>query len=257
MRYTESMQNNFCLPYRREHNPLELPIHGDAGLIYKLRPELKANQDAVMSQELAGGSGEPFTFVRAEGHRTPNARLPLHGRIAPTGIHGGASPAEMGEGRGQPPTPLPDPRNKQPSESSDSESNEEGVPKRGISAPPPSGMLNNAVIGQKIDIGWNEDRLLYHRFGHLHIMGSGPESKCPMIIESDGCLGQTPYHLEIISPSSMPDAVFDRTFDVSSSVDIVKQPTQSVEQLSLRMDSSGWVLVVDFTSKLGVSTQSF
>ena len=53
----------------------------------------------------------------------------------------------------------------------------------------------------------------------------------------------------------MPDAVFDRTFDVSLSVDIVKQLTQSVEQLSLRIDSGEWVLVTDFTSKLGVSTQ--
>ena len=71
-----------------------------------------------------------------------------------------------------------------------------------------------------------------------------------MIIESDGSLGQTPYHLEITSASSMPGAVFDRTFDVSLPTDIVKQPTQSVEQLSSRMDSG--VLVADFTSKLGV-----
>ena len=117
-----------------------------------------------MSQEVAGGPGELFKFEPAEGPRTPGARLLLHGRIAPTGIHGGASPAELGEGRGQPPTPPPDPRKEQPSESSDSESDEEGVPKRNISATPPSGRLNNAVIGQKTDIGWNEDRLLYGRF---------------------------------------------------------------------------------------------
>ena len=114
--------------YRPVYSPPELPIPGDAELIYRLRPELKADQDDAMSQELAGGSGDPFTFVPAE-DRTPNARLLLHGRIAPTGTHGGASPAEMGGGRGQPPTFPPGPRNKQPSESSDSESDEEFVPK--------------------------------------------------------------------------------------------------------------------------------
>ena len=193
--------------------------------------------------------------MRAEGAHIPGARLLLHGRIVPTRTQGGASPAEMGEGRDRPPVPPPDPRNKQPSESSDGESDGEDVPKRGIPAPPPPGNLNNAVVAQKIDIGWEEDRALYHRFGHLHIMGSGSETKCPMVIESDDSLGPTPFHLEIVGASSMPDAAFDRNFDVSLSIDIVKQLTQSVEQLSLRMDSGGWVLVADFTSKLGTSTQ--
>ena len=53
----------------------------------------------------------------------------------------------------------------------------------------------------------------------------------------------------------MPDVVYDRHYDVSLSIDIVKQLTQSVEQLSLRMDSGGWVLVTSFASKLGISTQ--
>ena len=43
-------------------------------------------------------------------------------------------------------------------------------------------------------------------------------------------------------------------YDVSPSLDLVKQPTQSVEQLSLRMGTGGWVLAVDFASRLGVTT---
>ena len=45
------------------------------------------------------------------------------------------------------------------------------------------------------------------------------------------------------------------TNDVSQPIDIVKQFTQSVDQLSLRMDSGGWVLVTEFASKLGISIQ--
>ena len=40
-----------------------------------------------------------------------------------------------------------------------------------------------------------------------------------------------------------------------SRFDIVKQLTQSVDQLSLRMGSGGWVLVTEFASQLGISIQ--
>ena len=53
----------------------------------------------------------------------------------------------------------------------------------------------------------------------------------------------------------MPDVIFDRHYDVSLSTNVVKQLTQSVDQLSPRMDSSGWVVVIEFASKLGTSIQ--
>ena len=43
-------------------------------------------------------------------------------------------------------------------------------------------------------------------------------------------------------------------YDVSPSLDPVKHITQSVGQLSLRMDTGGWVLAADFASKLGITT---
>ena len=67
-------------------------------------------------------------------------------------------------------------------------------------------------------------------------------------------LGPTRLHLEIVSASAMPGVNFDRNYGVAPSLDIVKQLTQSVEQLSLRMDTGGWVLVADFASKLRITT---
>ena len=97
---------------------------------------------------------------------------------------------------------------------------------------------------------------MYGRFGYLqHILGTGPPNECPMIIGSGDSLESTPLRLEIVSASSRPDVVFDRHYDVSLSIGIVKKFTQSVEQLSLRMDSGGWVLVTEFASKLGISIQ--
>ena len=52
----------------------------------------------------------------------------------------------------------------------------------------------------------------------------------------------------------MPGVDFDRNYDVPPLLDLVKQLTQSVERLSLRMDTGGWVLAADFASKLGITT---
>ena len=75
-----------------------------------------------------------------------------------------------------------------------------------------------------------------------------------VVIESYDPLGPTRLHLEIVSASAMPGVDFDVNYDVSPSIDLVKQLTQSVEQLSLRMDTGGWVLAVDLASRLGITT---
>ena len=161
----------------------------DAELLYKLRPLLKADFDSATRQRSAGASGSSVTFVPAEGGNVQGAMLFLRGTIVRTGTHGGASAAEMGEGRLQFPVRPPDPGAKRLSVSPDDvKPDEEGVPKRGISAPPLSSNLTSAVSSKKTDVGWNEDRVLYRRFGHMHIMGSGPPNECPMIIESDDSL---------------------------------------------------------------------
>ena len=94
---------------------------------------------------------------------------------------------------------------------------------------------------------------MFHRFGHPN-MWSDPGSCSPMVVESYDSLGPTRLHLEIVSASAMPSVDFDVNYDVSPSIDLVKQLTQSVEQLSLRMDTGGWVLAVDLASKLGITT---
>ena len=131
--------------YRPEHAPVEMKAPRDAELLYELRPQLKVEVDSATRQRSASASGSSVTFVPAEGTQR-GAMLLLRGAIVRTGIHGGASAAEMGEGRLQPPLPPPDPRAKRLSVSPDDmKSDEEGVPERGTSAPPLSCNLTSAV----------------------------------------------------------------------------------------------------------------
>ena len=239
--------------FRTSYEPIDLPLPRDAALIYELRLGLLS--DLAAATNVTGGSGEPLIFERVKDAHAADARLLLSGRIATTGTEGGASPAEMGKGRNRPPTLLADPRNELSSESSDGESEGEYFPKRGISAPPPSGNLSSAAVALKTDIGWKEDRDLYQRFGLLILMGDNTGIGCPTINESDDALSATCFHLEVVSASSMHDVVFDCHFDVSVSMDFVKQFTQSVEQLNLRMNPGGWTRVDDFAFALGITPQ--
>ena len=94
---------------------------------------------------------------------------------------------------------------------------------------------------------------MFNRFGHPN-MWSDPGSCSPVVIESYDSLGPIRLYLEIVSASAMPGVAFDMNFDVTPSIDLVEQLTQSVEQLSLRMDTDGWILAVDLASKLGITT---
>ena len=170
------------------------------------------------SLEEACESDETFTFERTVDPHAPNARLLLVGALGRTGTYSGASPAETGEGRKLLPAPLllPDPRWEGPPESpEEEESDEEGWPKRGNSAPPPCGDLVSLDSTKKFDIGWAEDRNMYRRFGYLHTMSHFSEFRYPVIIESADNLVSLNFHLEIVSASSMPDINFDLSYDVS------------------------------------------
>ena len=194
----------------------------------------------MSEQKTSGGSGAPFSFVPA-GPKTPNARVLLVGNIGAAGSPACPSAAEAGEGRKTDVSVV---------EVSSGESEDEGVPKRGVSAPPPSGNLNRGGIAPKTDIGWKEEKAMFRRFGHPNAW-SDHGSRSPVVVESYDSFGPTRLHLEIVSASAMPGV----EFNVSPPLDVVKQLTQSVVQLSLRMDTGGWVLVADFASKLGITTE--
>ena len=229
--------------YRPTNDPDEMDDPRDAALIYELRPCLVDILRAAPEQGTGGEPGAPFSFVPA-GPKTPNARVLLVGNVKSTGPHAGPSPAETGEGRILDPPVL---------EMSSDESEDEGVPKRGVSAPPPSVNLRRGGIAPKSDIGWKENKALFRRFGHPNAR-SDHASRSPVATGSYDSLGPTRLHLEIVSASAMPGVNSDRNYGVSPSLDIVKQLPQSVEQLSLRLDTGGWVLVADFASKLGTAT---
>lgn len=209
--------------YRPTVDPDEMAVPRDAALICSLRPSLRENFEAEARQGTSGESDGAFNYEPASS-QTPNARVLLIGRVAPTVPHAGVSPAEAGEGRKADPL--------------SGESEDEEVPKRGASAPPSSDNLNRRAIAPKTDVGWKEDRAMFHRFGHP-TMWRDRGNKAPVVIESYSLLGPTRLHLEIASASAMPGVNFDRNYDVTSSLDIVKQLTQSVGQLSLRMDTGG------------------
>ena len=126
-------------------DPDVMDIPRDAALIYTLRPCLKDSPEVVSEQKTSRGSGASFNFVRAD-RKTPNARVLLIGSVSATGSHAGPSAAEAGEGRKMVPSVF---------EVSNGESEGEGVPKRGVSAPPPSDNLNRGGIASKTDIGWS------------------------------------------------------------------------------------------------------
>ena len=142
--------------YRPAHDPDELGVPRDAALIYELRPCLLNAQRAAPEQGTGEEPSATFSFVPADS-KTPNARVLPTGNLKSTGSHAGPSPAETGEGRKPDPTVL---------EVSSDESEDEGVPKRGVSAPPPSVNLSRGGIAPKSDIGWKEDKALVRRFGH-------------------------------------------------------------------------------------------
>ena len=175
-------------------------------------------------------SKKTFSFVPAEAS-TPGARLLLTGNLWPTGFHAGPSPEETGEGRRSSPTV--------PEESSDEseEEEEEALPKRGASAPPSSANLRRGGFAPKIDIGWKEDRAMFRRFGHLNAW-SDHGSCSPAVIESYDSLGPTRLHLEIVSASAMPGVDFDRHYDVSPSLDLVKNSLSLLNSFH-----SEWTLV--------------
>ena len=119
--------------YRPACNPVESAVPRDAALIYQLRPCLLSAQRAASQQ---GAGEEPraaFSCVPADS-KTPNARVLLTGNLKPTGSHAGPGPEETGEGRRSDPNAL---------EVSSDESEEEEVPKRGASSPPPIGQLES------------------------------------------------------------------------------------------------------------------
>ena len=74
------------------------------------------------------------------------------------------------------------------------------------------------MSSKKTDFGWNENRILYARFGYLHLLGTRPLNECSVIAESGDSLESTHLRLEIVSASSMPNVTFDRHYDVSQSV---------------------------------------
>ena len=186
--------------YRPAYNPVESGVPRDAALIYELRPCLLNSHRAVSEQ---GAGEEPratFSFVPADS-KTPNARVLLTGNLKSTGSHAGPSPKETGEGRKSDPA-VP--------EVSSDESEEEEVPKRGVSAPSPSANLSRGGVAPKSDIGWKGDRALFRRFGHPNAW-SDHGSCSPVVIESYDALGPTRLHLGIASASAMPGVDFDRT----------------------------------------------
>ena len=76
-----------------------------------------------------------------------------------------------GEGRRHvPPIPPTDPRD------------EEGVPTRGTSPPLLSCDLTGVMSSKETDFRWNGNRILYARFGYLHLLGTNPPNQCPMIL---------------------------------------------------------------------------
>ena len=178
-----------------------MDVPRDAALIYELRPCLMDILRAALERGTSGESGAPFSFVPA-GPKTPNARVLLVGNVRSTGSHAGPSPAETGEGRILDPPVL---------EVSSDESEDEGVPKRGVSAPPPSVNLSRGGIAPKSDIGWKEDKALFRRFGHPNAW-SDHGSRSPVVFESYDSLGPTRLHLEIVSASAMPGVNFDRNY---------------------------------------------
>ena len=78
--------------------PDEMDIPRDAALICTLRPCLKDSPEAVSEQEMSGGSGASFNFVRAE-PKIPNAKVLLVGNVSATSSHAGPRAVEAGEGR--------------------------------------------------------------------------------------------------------------------------------------------------------------
>ena len=241
---TGDVMPSLVAKHRPQRAPVEMKAPRDAKLLYGLRLELQAEFDSATRESSAGAPESSFTFARAD-EQQEGAMLFMCGSIGKNGIHGGAGAAEKGEGRRlQPPNPPTDPRD------------EEGVPSRGTSAPPLSCNLTSVMSSKKIDFGWNENRILYARFGYLHLLGTNPPNECPMIIGSGDSLESIHLHLEISARHPcLTWSLVGTTYDVSQSIDIVKQFAQSVDQLSLRMDSGGWVLVTEFASRLGISIQ--
>ena len=126
-----------------------------------------AEFDSAIEGRSTGAPGSSVTFVRAD-ERQEGVMLFTCGAIVKTGTQGGASAAERGGGRRlQPPVPPTDPRE------------EEGLPSRGTSAPPLSCNLTGVLSSKKTDLGWNENRILYARFGYLHLFGTRPLDECP------------------------------------------------------------------------------
>ena len=158
--------------YRPSNDPDEMYVPRDAALIYELRPCLLDVLRAAPEQGTGGEPGAPFSFVPA-GPKIPNARVLLVGNVKSSGSHAGPSPAETGEGRMLDPPVL---------EVSSGESRDEGVPRRGVSAPPPSVNLSRGGIAPKSDIGWKEDKALFRRFGHPNAW-SDHGSSFPVVIE--------------------------------------------------------------------------
>ena len=110
----------------------------------------------------------------------------MTGNLRSTSSRAGPSPEETGVGRQLAPASL---------EESSDESEEEAVPKRSTSAPPPSANLSRGGFAPKADIGWKEDRAMFHRFGHPN-MWSDPGPCSPMVIGSYDSLGPTRLHLD-------------------------------------------------------------
>ena len=75
----------------------------------------------------------------------------------------------------------------------------------------------------------------------------------PSVIEYARELGSTSYHLEIVDANVTPGIEVDIHFDVMKSMNLVRQLTQSVDQLKLKMDAGGWVRVDDLSDALKMS----
>ena len=78
----------------------------------------------------------------------------------------------------------------------------------------------------------------------------------PSVIEYARELGSTAYHLEIVDAHPMPGIEVDLHFDVMKWMNLVRQLTQSVDQLKLKMDAGGWVRVDDLSDALKMSIKT-